>query len=338
MTSPSTSWKEATDTTAGDATKFGAPDGLNKNNQLFNGDLNVDNVDINSPWFFRTSKCYFLNTAGTFGYLVDSSAAIAADRTVSFPLLTGNDTFVFQSHIQTISSKKIGNWLDSVEIAAPSSPAASEHRLYFDSTSFKLTTKNNAGTVEEYTTNSGTQTLTNKTLTTPTMTILDNALTVQDNADATKQMNLQLSSITTGNTRTITLADRNQDMDKVELKTYAIAASDETTVLGAASTSVPVATFHMDRAFTITGVKCGVTTAPTGASLLTMDIHEAGTTILSTKITIDASEKTSATAATAAVISDSSLAADSLIELFVDQLDTDNVATGLKFYIQGYYT
>jgi hypothetical protein len=72
MTSPSTSWKEATDTTVGDATKFGAPDGLNKNNQLFNGDLNVDNVDINSPWFFRTQKCYFLNTAGTFGFLIGS--------------------------------------------------------------------------------------------------------------------------------------------------------------------------------------------------------------------------------------------------------------------------
>lgn len=163
MTSPSTSWKEATDTTTGDASKFGAPDGLNKNNQLFNGDLDVDNVDINSPWFFRTSKCYFLNTAGTFGFLIDSSSAIVADRTLTLPLLTGDDTFVFQSHIQTISSKKIGNWLDSVEIAAPASPAASEHRNYFDSTSNKFTTKNNAGTVEEYTTNEGTQTITNKT-------------------------------------------------------------------------------------------------------------------------------------------------------------------------------
>lgn len=209
MTSPSTSWKEATDTTTGDATKFGAPDGLNKNNQLFNGNLNVDNVDINSPWFFRTSKCYFLNTAGTFGFLIDSSAAITADRTITLPLLTGNDTFVFQSHIQTISSKKIGNWIDAVEIAAPASPAASEHRLYFDSTSNNLSSKNNAGSVEEYTTNSATQTLTNKTLTTPTMTILDNAFTVQDNADVTKQLTLQLSTITTGNTRTITVPDKD---------------------------------------------------------------------------------------------------------------------------------
>ncbi len=209
MTSPSTSWKEATDLTAGDATKFGAPDGLNMNNQLFNGDLNVDNVDINSPWFFRTSKCYFLNTAGTYGFLIDSSAALAADRTVTFPLLLADDTLVFQTFIQTISSKKIGNWLDSVEIAAPSSPAASEHRNYFDSTSFKYTTKNSAGTVEEYTTNSGTQTLTNKTLTTPTITVLDNAFTIQDSADVTITAVMSLGGATTA--KALTLVSSHTD-------------------------------------------------------------------------------------------------------------------------------
>ncbi len=203
MTSPSTSWKEATDSTTGDATKFGAPDGLNKNNQLFNGDLNVDNVDVNSPWFFRTSKCYFLNTAGTFGFLIDSSAALAADRTITLPLLLADDTLVFQTFIQTISSKKIGNWLDHSEIAAPSSPAASEHRNYFDSTSFKYTTKNSSGTVEEFTTNSGTQTLTNKTITTPTITVLDNAFTIQDSADVTKTFVTSLGGATTAKGMTL---------------------------------------------------------------------------------------------------------------------------------------
>lgn len=57
-----------------------------------------------------------------------------------------------------------------------------------------------------------TQTLTNKTLTsptitTPTLTVLDNALTIQDNSDNTKQVQLQLSGITTGTTRTLTVPD-----------------------------------------------------------------------------------------------------------------------------------
>jgi hypothetical protein len=116
------------------------------------------------------------------------------------------------------------------------------------------------------------------------------------------------------------------------------ALGDETTVLAAASTTVPVLTFHMPYGFTITAVRAGVSVVGTGAALVTVDIHEAGTTILSTKITIDASEKTSTTAATAAVISDSTIATDALMELFVDLVDTDNVAAGLKVYITGYQT
>lgn len=70
----------------------------------------------------------------------------------------------------------------------------------------------NGTTYKEFTLNDATQTLTNKTLTsptltTPTMTILDNALTIQDNGDTTKQLQLQLSGITTGTTRTLTVPD-----------------------------------------------------------------------------------------------------------------------------------
>lgn len=59
---------------------------------------------------------------------------------------------------------------------------------------------------------SDSQTLTNKVLTsptinTPTLTVLDNALTIQDNSDPTKQAQLQLSGITAGQTRTYTLPD-----------------------------------------------------------------------------------------------------------------------------------
>lgn len=126
-------------------------------------------------------------------------------------------------------------------------------------------------------------------------------------------------------------ADINDVLNLVP--TYiAIACSDETTVL---STGTAKATFRMPFAMTVTDVRASLTTAGTGAALVTVDINEGGSTILSTKITIDASEKTSTTAATAPVISDSALADDAEITIDIDQVDTDNVAAGLKVYLIG---
>lgn len=112
-----------------------------------------------------------------------------------------------------------------------------------------------------------------------------------------------------------------------------VAASDETTVLTAGTGKM---TFRMPYAFELLEVRASLTTAGTGAALVTVDINESGTSILSTKITIDASEKTSETAATPPVISDTSLADDSEITIDIDQVDTDNVAAGLKVYLIGY--
>ena len=66
-----------------------------------------------------------------------------------------------------------------------------------------------------------------------------------------------------------------------------------------------------------------------------MDINEAGTTVLSTKLTIDNTEKTSTTAATAAVISDTSLADDAEMTVDIDQIG-DGTAKGLKIVLIGY--
>jgi len=112
------------------------------------------------------------------------------------------------------------------------------------------------------------------------------------------------------------------------------AVSDETTAL-TAGTSAGV--FRMPYGFTLTAVRASVTTAGTG-SVITVDINEGGTTILSTKLTIDATEKTSTTAATAAVISDSALADDSEITIDIDTVDSGGVGAGLKIYLIGYQT
>jgi hypothetical protein len=85
---------------------------------------------------------------------------------------------------------------------------------------------------------------------------------------------------------------------------------------------------------TLTGVRASVTTAPTGANLQ-VDINETGSgTILSTKLTIDATEKTSTTA-TPAVISDSSLADDAEITIDIDVVGSSVAGAGLKVYLIG---
>jgi len=114
-----------------------------------------------------------------------------------------------------------------------------------------------------------------------------------------------------------------------------ISASDETTAL-VAGTSKTV--FRMPYAYTLTAVRASLTTAGTGANLVTVDINENGSTILSTKLTIDASEKTSVTAATQPVISDTSLADDAEITIDIDQIDSGGASTGLKVYLIGYKT
>jgi hypothetical protein len=113
--------------------------------------------------------------------------------------------------------------------------------------------------------------------------------------------------------------------------TIQIACSDETTALTAGTAKV---TFRMPYAMTLTAVRSSVTTAPTGSTLI-VDINEGGTSILSTKLSIDATEKTSTTAASAAVISDANLASDAEITIDIDQIGTTIAGAGLKVTLIG---
>jgi hypothetical protein len=110
-----------------------------------------------------------------------------------------------------------------------------------------------------------------------------------------------------------------------------LAASDETTALTAGTGKV---TFRMPYAMTVTAVRASLTTAQASGSIFTVDINESGTTILSTKLTIDNTEKTSTTAATPAVISDTALADDAEITIDIDQIG-NGTATGLKITLIG---
>lgn len=110
-----------------------------------------------------------------------------------------------------------------------------------------------------------------------------------------------------------------------------LAASDESTAL---TTGTGKVTFRMPYAFTVSAVRASLSTAQTSGSILTVDINDSGTTILSTKLTIDNTEKTSTTAATAAVISDTALADDAEITIDIDQVG-DGTAKGLKITLIG---
>ena len=110
-----------------------------------------------------------------------------------------------------------------------------------------------------------------------------------------------------------------------------VAASDETTAL---TTGTAKITFRMPRAVTLTSVRASLTTAQASGSIFTVDINEAGTSILSTKLTIDNTEKTSTTAATPPVISDTALADDAEITIDIDQIG-DGTAKGLKVTLIG---
>jgi hypothetical protein len=90
----------------------------------------------------------------------------------------------------------------------------------------------------------------------------------------------------------------------------------------------------MPFAMTLTAVRATLSTTQTSGNILTIDINEAGSTILSTKLTIDNGEETSTTAATPAVISDSALADDAEITIDIDQVG-DGTAKGLKVVLIG---
>lgn len=110
-----------------------------------------------------------------------------------------------------------------------------------------------------------------------------------------------------------------------------IACSDETTAL---TTGTAKVTFRMPHGMTLDEVRASLTTAQASGATFTVDINEGGASILSTKLTIDNTEKTSTTAATPAVISDASLADDAEITIDIDQAG-DGTATGLKVYLIG---
>jgi hypothetical protein len=110
-----------------------------------------------------------------------------------------------------------------------------------------------------------------------------------------------------------------------------LACSDETTAL---TTGTAKITFRMPCAMTLTEVRASLTTAQASGSIFTVDINKSGSSVLSTKLTIDNTELTSTTAATPAVISDDAFGDDREITIDIDQIG-NGTAKGLKVTLIG---
>jgi hypothetical protein len=174
----------------------------------------------------------------------------------------------------------------------------------------------------------GTETLTAKTLTSPvinTPTGIVKGDVGLGNVDNTSDTNKPVST-----------AQATADNLRVEKATFpvhiAVAISDLTTDL---TTGTGKEVLHLPYAMTLTSVFAEVATV-SSSGLVTVDINEgagSGTTVLSTKLSIDASEEVSSTAATAAVISDSALAAGARLTFDIDAAGTG--ARGLKVHLIG---
>ena len=115
-----------------------------------------------------------------------------------------------------------------------------------------------------------------------------------------------------------------------------VACSDETTAISAATNLIK---FRMPYAMTLNagtaGVRGGLSTAGTGGSLLTVDINQGGVSILSTKLTFDATETETVNAATPVVIGTTALTDNAEITVDVDTADSGGVAAGLKIILIG---
>ena len=122
----------------------------------------------------------------------------------------------------------------------------------------------------------------------------------------------------------------------IESADVLVAVGDETTPITTGTSKI---TFRMPFAMTLSASalpRASLTTAQASGNIVTIDINESGSSILSTKLTIDNSELTSESAATPAVLSDTTIADNAVITIDIDQCDGSTAAAGLKVLLRGY--
>lgn len=112
-----------------------------------------------------------------------------------------------------------------------------------------------------------------------------------------------------------------------------IAVGDETTAI---TTGTAKVTFRMPYAIDLKDIRGSLSTAQASGTIFTVDVNNGASSLLTTKLTIDNTEKTSTTAATAAVLTygTTRILADAEVTIDVDQVG-DGTAKGLKVTLIG---
>lgn len=116
----------------------------------------------------------------------------------------------------------------------------------------------------------------------------------------------------------------------VEPAEIIVPVGDESTAI---TTGTAKRTFRMPFAMTLNAIPRGSLTTASSSGIVDIDIKASGVSIFSTRLTIDANESTSTSAATPAVLSDTSLADDE--QITIDIVDDGTNAAGLKTLIRG---
>lgn len=354
-------WSTITGAGTTTATKFFG-DVMNKINNMFNGTDVTDTVSIHSnvTWTFKGSAFKIRDSDDSHSYTF-AGDNLAANRTITLPLLTGNDVLTTADYAQTLKNKTLE---DSTTYIADNSDTTKKFQFQASG----ITT----GTTRTYTvpdfdgtlaTLAGNETFTNKTLTAPKIAsggfIADangNELVIfTTTASAVNE--LTYANAATGNAPTISVtgSDTNIDLKITPKGTGAAYGFVETievplssdSATSAPSTGVVYTSLPMPADFNVIGCVLGVKTAGTGANLVRADIlvensvnADAFTTIFSTKPTIDASEFTSTTAATpyAFTSNPTVIAKGKRVQYKIDQIDSNSLARGYKIGLIGYYT
>ena len=114
---------------------------------------------------------------------------------------------------------------------------------------------------------------------------------------------------------------------------FGVAASDETTAL---TTGAAKVTFRVPIGFSLTGVRADVVTAPTGGTLLTVDIKMGGVSIFTTQLTFNSGSDTTV-GATPYVLTSNPLTVADNAKFTVDIVSVGSTVAGagLKVWITG---